>query len=219
MTPTYHDVEQRSEAWRKLRVGVPTASGFSRLVTSAGAPSKSLAGYAGELAAELFAGKPMEGFEGNVWSERGADMEAEAIGVYAFTRDAAVAKCGFVTNHGAGYSPDGLVGEDGLIEVKCLKAERHMKAVAYHEKHGKPPTDYFAQTQGGLWVTGRKWIDTIFYHPDVPLLVIRQSPDAAFHAALAGAVRLVCTERDGILAKMRREQQEIPDSPNYLAAG
>ena len=211
MTLVIHDVEQGSASWLQVRLGVPSASNFSRLVTSKGAPSSSIEPYARELAAEVFADKTMDEFDGNAWMNRGKDLEAEALELYAFTRDVEPKRVGFITNHNAGCSPDALVGDDGLVEVKCLRAERHVEAVSYYAKHKKAPSGYIQQTQGQLWITGRTWCDLYFYHPDMPPLVIRQTRDAEMHAALAAAVAQVCTLRGEILADLRRQQQFIPE--------
>lgn len=208
-----HDVIQGTPEWVQCRLGIPTASSFSRLVTSTYKPSSSLTGYAGELAAEMFAGMPLEGFDGNVWMNRGKEMEAEACDLYAFTTDANVQKVGFVTldDGSAGCSPDALVNDDGGLEIKCLKAERHIAAVHYHQKHGRCPTDYVQQVQGSLLITGRAWWDLCFYHPDMPPLVIRHTPDPAMFAALTAGIAAVCRERDDQLASLRKQQQYIPE--------
>lgn len=206
------EVAQGSPDWYLARLGIPTASEFSRLVTSKGAPSSSLEGYARELAAELFAGKTLDAFDGNVWMNRGKDMEIDAKDFYAFAHDATLTPVGFVTTDDglAGCSPDALVGDDGLLEVKCLKAERHVEAVHYHGKHGKAPSGYVQQTQGQLLITGRKWVDLMFYSPELPPLVIRQTPDPEMHAALRAGIAAVIAERDSQLASLRRHQQELP---------
>jgi hypothetical protein len=193
---------------------MPTASEFSRLVTSKGAASASLSGYAHELAGELFAGMRLDAFDGNTWTTRGQDLEEEAGRAYAFDRDVEITPCGFVTNdeNTAGGSPDGLVGDDGLIEIKCLKAENHLGALTYYKKHNTAPSGYIQQTQGYLMLTGRKWIDLVFYHPNLPLHIIRQEPDAEFQAALRKGIKDVCQERDDVLATMRHDQQHIPES-------
>ena len=200
-----HDVLQGSPEWLALRIGIPTASEFKRLVTSTGKPSESLALYAGELAAEMFAGKQLEQFNGNVWMDRGKDMEAEAVNLYAFTTDADVQRVGFITNDAvtAGCSPDALVNQDGGLEIKCLKAERHVEATHYHKKHGRAPSQYILQVQGSLLITGRAWWDLCFYSPELPPLIIRHTPDPALHAALAAGIAAVIAERDAQLASLR----------------
>ena len=206
-----YDAPQGSPEWVAARFGRPTASNFSRVVTSKGAPSTSLQGYAAELAGELFAGKSLDAFDGNYYTRRGQDTEAEAREFYAFTTDAVLADAHFVTldDDTAGCTPDAFVGDDGLLEIKCLKAERHIAAVQYHSKHGKAPTDYIQQTQGQLWITGRAWVDLMFYHPDLPPLTIRQTHDVAFIAALKAGVAAVIAERDTILASLRHNQQHV----------
>lgn len=209
-----HTCLQGSPEWAALRIGIPTASNFSRLVTGKGAPSTSLAGYARELAAEMFAGKSLDVFDGNAWMDRGKIKEAEAVALYEFTKDIAVERVGFVTNDSktAGCSPDALVGEDGGLEVKCLKAESHIEVVTYHNKHGRCPPKYLPQVQGSLMITERNFWDQMFYHPDLPPLVVRNVPDVEWQASLKKAFDEVITERDKILAMMRHDQTHIPDA-------
>lgn len=203
-----HDVEQGTEAWFSLRAGVPTASEFSKLITSKGELSKSIAGYALTLAGEKYAGKPLDAWEGNQWTERGKEMEAEAISLYEFAYGCSVEKIGFVTSDdGAmGCSPDGIVGGGG-IEIKCLKAENHIKTILYFQKHGCSPPDYTQQTQGQMMICGWEWCDLIFYHPELPLLVIRQEPDEDLFCALTDAINAVCAERDNIHAAIMAQTE------------
>lgn len=202
--PKFHTCEQRSEEWYSLRAGIPTASEFSSLVTSTGEVSKTLPRYAKTLAAEKFSGKTLETWEGNAWTERGKELEAEALRLYEFTRDCVVEPVGFVTTDDgrAGCSPDGLVGGDGLVEVKCLKAENHIEAIMYHRKNGRCEPGYVQQPQGQMWICERKWCDLIFFHPVLPLLVIRQTPDGKLISAIEQAVDAVTQERDTILAAL-----------------
>lgn len=202
-----HDVEQRSPEWYALRAGIPTASEFSKIITSKGEPSKQADTYAMTLAAEMFAGKPVDAWEGNAWTERGRVMEAAALALYEFAHDVAVTPVGFITDDGRtmGCSPDALVGDDGMAEVKSLKAENHVKAILYHQKHGRCPTDYVQQTQGQLMIAGRKWADLIFYHPELPLLVIRQYPDADIADALRREIPPLIAQRDSVLAAIRAQ--------------
>ena len=151
-----HDCVQCSDEWLRLRAGMPTASNFKKVATSTGTISKQLPAYANLLAGERFAGKPLDGFEGNKWTDRGGELEPDARDVYSFLSGNHVEQVGFVTDDdgmdGIGCSPDGLVGGDGLVEFKCLKAENHIAAAAYIKKHNKPPSDYVAQTQGQMYI-------------------------------------------------------------------
>jgi putative phage-type endonuclease len=201
-----HAVDQRSPEWYALRCGMPTASEFSKIITSTGDASKSASTYAITLAAELFAGKPLEAWEGNQWTERGRELEDEAIARYEFQTDAETIPVGFVTDDAGmtGCSPDRLVDADGLLEVKCLKAERHIQAILYFEKHEHAPPDYTQQTQGQMLICQRKWADLVFYHPDLPLLTIRQPRHIKLGEALMRGIAKVIFERDEVLAALRR---------------
>lgn len=203
-----HDVIQGSPEWKLARLGKPTASEFSRLITSTGERSKSLEGYAREMASEMYAGKTLHDFDGNSWMDRGKDLEAEAIALYEFTNDVTAQRVGFCTDDEQRYgcSPDALIGDDGGLETKCLKAERHLEAMTYHAKHGKCPSGYVQQVQGGLFVTGRKWWDLCFFNPDLPPLVIRHTPDPVIFAALEKALADVLAERDAALSILRNQQ-------------
>ena len=196
-----HNVEQRSLDWYTLRLGLPTASNFAKIITSTGEPSESASGYALTLAAELFAGKPLDSWEGNAWTERGLEMEKEAILLYEFINNVETTRVGFVKDDklGAGCSPDRIIGMDGLIEVKSLKAENHIKAIFYYRRHGKCPPDYIQQTQGQMMICERKWCDVVFYHPDLPLLTIRENRDSVFQATLSQLIPPLLKERDTIL--------------------
>lgn len=200
-----HDVEQRSDEWYALRAGKPTASEFSKLVTSAGVPSKSLDKYAITLAAEAFAGGPVDAWEGNYHTERGRALEDEAIKLYEFANDVSVVPAGFVTNDDEtmGCSPDGLVGLDGMVEIKCLKAETHVETMLYYKKHGRILPKYVQQTQGQMMICQREWCDLVFYHPVLPLLSIREYPDGSLHMALTTELKNVAEERDRVLAIMK----------------
>lgn len=198
-----HDVEQNSPEWLALRAGVPTASNFKAIITSQGKPSTSMTTYAAQLAAEAFAGKPLEEWEGNQWTQRGHELEEQARAMYAFLRDAEVTRVGFVTNHGAGCSPDGLVGDDGLVEIKCLSPKHHVLALAYYQRHGRIPTDYVPQVMGQLFICERAWCDLFFFHPELPALIARTSRDPAFNGALVTQIRSVIAERDDLLSVLR----------------
>lgn len=195
-----HNCEQGSPEWFAIRAGKPSASCFDKLITSTGEVSKSLQGYAITLAGEKYAGKPLDAWEGNSYTERGKLLELEARTAYTFLHDAPVEQVGFVTddNKEYGCSPDGLVETDGLVEFKCLKAENHIKALLYYGKHKKCQPDYVQQTQGQIMICNREWCDLMFYHPDLPKLVIRQHRNDALQVPLAVAIAEVIIERDRI---------------------
>lgn len=84
-----------------------------------------------------------------------------------------------------GYSPDGLVGDDGLIEIKAPRARTHLRTILADEV----PPQYIAQCQAGLLVSGRKWIDFVSYVAGLPVFVKRVLPDPMWHAAIQAAVQ------------------------------
>jgi len=192
-----HDVEQGSEEWHTLRAGIPTASEFSKLVTSTGAVSKSMPEYAMALAAEKYAGKVLDGFMGNKYTDRGKDLEESARMAYSMDNDIDVEQVGFITNDLMQYgcSPDGLAGP-GLVEFKCQIPKEHVKTLMYFDKHGRAPTTYIAQVQGQMFVTGRPWCDLVFYHPDLPMLQIRITPDQLVIDTLKKQLKAVEAERN-----------------------
>lgn len=210
------DCEQGSPEWYAARIGIPTASQFSRLVTNTIKDgeyklSTSLSGYAAELAAEIMAGKTMDQFDGNTpWMARGKQQEADAVALYEFTTDSAIHRVGFITMDDGlcGCSPDALVNDDGGLEVKMLKGENHVEVMSYYKKHGHAPVKYTQQVQACLWITGRKFWDQFYYHPDIDPVVVRQVPDPVQHAAFAKAVAQVIQERNAIVADLRSNRKD-----------
>lgn len=202
-----HTCDQGSPDWFAVRAGKPTASCFDKLITSTGEPSKSLGGYAITLAGEMYAGKPLDAWEGNAYTERGKLLEDEARKMYAFLHDVEPEIIGFVTDDATQYgcSPDSLIKSDGMLEIKCLKAENHIKAILYYRKHKKCPPDYVQQTQGQVKVCERAWCDLYFYHPDLPKLIIRQERNESLILALSDQIQIVINERDKILKELRDE--------------
>ena len=96
-----------------------------------------------------------------------------------------------------------MIGTEGLLEMKCLKAENHIKALLYYKKHKKCPPDYVQQTQGQMLICEREWCDLFFYHPDLPPLTIRQVRDEKLQTLLLSAVDQVINERDKVLADIK----------------
>jgi putative phage-type endonuclease len=194
-----HEIEQNSPEWFELRAGIPTASAFSKLVTSTGAPSKQIEAYALLLAAEKFTGGEVESWEGNYHTQRGHELEPQAREAYSFISDDDVQDVGFITDDQKlyGCSPDGLVGDHGILEIKCLKAENHIKTLM--KKDRGCPADYLQQVQGQLFVTGRAHCDLFFFHPTLPKFSIRVAADTGFHMKLAAAIQDVIERRDAAL--------------------
>jgi hypothetical protein len=198
------DVEQGTDEWFAARVGIPTASSFSRLVTGTGKASSQLSDYAAELAADMYAGKPLERWGGNDATERGHEIEPQARFSYEFDNGVEVVRVGFIVNHGAGCSPDGLVGDDGLHEIKCQMAKGHVQTLAYYAKHKTCPPGYLPQVQGQLLICEREWADLDFFHPDLPGLRVRVARDETYITGLLQGIRLVIEQRNELVEMLRR---------------
>lgn len=175
------ECEQGSPEWINARIGLPTASNFDKIITPTGNASKSADRYLGKLAAEWFLGQCLDDFE-RPFMQRGTDLESSAVAAYEINNDVDTVKVGLcmLDDGSAGASPDRLVGDDGLLEIKCPSAEVHMMYVL-----GGPPDDYFVQIQGQLWVTGRKWCDLLCFHPTLPSVSKRYTRDEKFIERLA----------------------------------
>src|ERR1700743_2749888 len=115
-----HNCLQGSSEWLNLRAGLPTSSEFDRIITPSGKPSDAFDGYLYDLLAERIMGRPRKQAI-TLWMERGSATEAEARSFYEFQTDNVVEQVGLITNDEGtiGASPDGMVGEDGLVEIKC----------------------------------------------------------------------------------------------------
>jgi putative phage-type endonuclease len=198
-----HDVEQNSTEWFALRAGKPTASEFKRIVSGTGKASTQATGYAHELAAEAFAGGEIDRWQGNEYTERGHELEADAAAMYAFQNDVEPEVVGFCTDDAEkwGASPDRLIDGDGILEIKCLSAKNHVAALMHFKKTGKPKADYISQLQGQMFVCGRGWCDIFFYHPTLPSFQVRVEMDDAFQQKLlVGLVDVLKTRNDAIKA-------------------
>ena len=197
-----HNVEQGSAAWHRLRLGCLTASRCRTLVTATGKVSKGagVQTLVNELVAERLIGEPVTDASGP-WMERGTTLEAEARAWYAFEKGVDVAEVGFITRDDGrvGCSPDGLVGEDGGLELKVPSAK---VMVGYALDHATLAAAYRHQVQMSLMVTGRSWWDLAAYSPSrrIPSVAIRVEPDADYLSALRDAIAGVLTRVDDALS-------------------
>lgn len=170
------DCVQGTDAWRKARLGIPTASQFHRIITATGKPSAQAEAYLYELAAEYILQEPCNSVK-TEWMARGTFIEEEARRYYELQRDVNVEQVGFVTTDDGliGCSPDGLIGDDGGVEIKVPSAARHIAYLL-----SSPADDYKFQVQGSLYVTGRAWWDIVSYNPAMPSTIVRCERDEGF---------------------------------------
>lgn len=177
--------EQGSQEWLESRLGKPTASNFGKLITPTGKPSTSAEGYINELIAQRITGEIPEFFK-NEAMERGNELEPHAKAAYEFINDVEVVEVGLCLHDtlDCGASPDGLINEDGGIEIKCPLPHTHVSYL----RAGCVPSKYIPQIQGCLWITGREWWDFMSYHPAMENLIVRVYRDEAYIQKLADAV-------------------------------
>ena len=177
--------EQGSPEWLASRLGRPSASMFSNLITTSGKPSSSAKKYIAEMVAERLTGRSKP-FYTNDHMERGNFLEPEAREAYEFITDLEVVETGFILHDSEefGCSPDGLVANDGGLEIKCPSDGVH----AGYLIDGKVPTKYYQQVQGCMWVTGRDWWDFMSYHPEMPHLLVRAHRNEKYIEAMAEQV-------------------------------
>lgn len=183
------DLVQGSQEWHDQRRGLITASVVGKLVTPTlkVANNDASRGLTATLVAERITGftedTPMTS---DMW--RGVESEPVARDIYSTYYQQAV-EVGFMLREenawSLGYSPDGLVGMDGLIEIKAPRAKTHLRTILADAV----PAHYMAQCQSGLLVSDRLWIDFVSYCGGMPLYVKRVYPDPAWHEAIKAACR------------------------------
>jgi predicted phage-related endonuclease len=185
------DFEQGSERWLQARCGLLTASEFDRILT----PTLKIAdnvkerAHLWEMAAQRITGYVEPQYISDAML-RGQEDEIIARDLYS-KHFAKVEQCGFVTNNKWGFtigcSPDGLVGDDGLIEVKSRCQKYQIQTLCEHLESGTIPEEYILQVQGELLVTERKWCDFISFCGGLPMVTIRVFPDAQIQNAIVDA--------------------------------
>lgn len=181
-----HDVDQNGEAWHRLRLGIPTASEFHRILTPKGKLSSQAEGYMWRLLAEWITGAPLENFE-TQYMQRGHDLEDEAVKDYEFQTGRSTYKVGFImTDDGLiGCSPDRLVGDDGDLEIKVSSPHIHVGYMLT----GKIAEDHYPQVQGRLLIEQREWVDVQSYCRGFPSVVIRVYPEVEYQDKMDAALR------------------------------
>lgn len=197
------DIPQGSEEWHKLRLGIPTASNFSKVITSGGKPSTQLKKYALQLATELLLTEQEETYA-NEDMLRGNELEGEAREAYQEYSFNYVEQVTFIRCDNWGYSPDGLIEKNGLLEIKCPKASTHTKYL-YEDRL---PSEYKAQCQGGLLCSEREYLDFVSYHPDFKegktLFIKRVYRDEEFISSLHKLLQEAVNLRDEYFNKIMK---------------
>lgn len=211
----FPEIAQRTDEWFAQRCGIVTASVVGTLITG-----KTLAPANNDYSRGLVAAVAAEritGFVDPTWQSadmmRGVEDEPYAIAGYA-EHHAPVTECGFMVRTWErdgmtcrlGYSPDGLVGDDGLIEVKSRRGKRQVETVL----SGEVPAENMPQLMAGLFVSGRDWIDYISYAGGMHLWTIRVTPDPRWFDAITAAVEAFEANVTDTVAAYQRAVAGLP---------
>lgn len=190
------DFEQGTPEWHDSRCGIATASNFSQVLAKGA--GKTRRSYLLKLVGERITGTIAETYQ-NEHMQRGIEQEAEARNAYIEKTFNDVLGCGFMRlDKKFGYSPDGLIGDDGLLEIKTKLP--HLQADVLLS--GEVPSDHVAQIQGGLFISGRKWLDFVSYCPKMPVFIKRVERDESYIAKL--------------VEELNKFESEIVESVNKL---
>lgn len=190
----YWELQQGSDEWLEARRGIITASEMGLLLTPKlkTANNEKTRAHIYELASQRISGYVEPRFISDDML-RGIEDEADALSIYMDKCADNAKACGFITNdrHGftIGYSPDCIVGDDGLVECKSRRQKFQVQTILEHiaSGDGSIPAEFMLQCQTGLLVSERNWLDFISYCGGLPMIVIRVYNDQEMQAAIIEA--------------------------------
>lgn len=164
------DIEQGSDEWKELRLGVITGSRFKDVVAEG--KGKTRASYMRQLAAEILTGEAEESFKSD-YMEWGTKTEPQARAMYELKTDSIVSEVAFIKHdiRNVGVSPDAIIMPDirdyeekmNLVEFKCPKTTTQIETYL----SGKMPTSHIPQVQGQMWISGADWCDFVSFDPRI----------------------------------------------------
>jgi hypothetical protein len=203
--PKLHFCAQYSSEYEALKLGLPTSSNFHALFTKPskkfpkGQPSTQWKHLAHHLIAERLLKRPVETFT-SYHMERGLEMEPEAVAWYEWETGVETQLIGFITTDDgkAGCSPDRLIGEDGLLEIKCPTPTGQVDYLLDPDAAHK----HWPQLQGQLLVSGRRWVDLLAWHRHLQRRVVRVERDEEYIGQLDWQLRLLNQYIDGVMSRL-----------------
>ena len=207
----FTELEQGGPEWLAARCGIPTASVMGQLITPSTvkvAKNDYSRGLTATLVAERITGhvEPMQVSQAMM---RGQLDEPFARDAYS-EHHAPVEEIGFMVRdfgrYRIGYSPDGLVGDDGLIEIKSRAQKKHLQTILADEV----PLENMAQIQTGLFVSGRHWLDYVSFCSGMPLWTKRVEPDPKWFEAITDAALTFEANAADMLAIYRAATEHLP---------
>lgn len=191
------DCEQGAPEWHAARAGLATASCFADvLATIKTGEAAARRNYRVKLVVERLTGKALNGGFQSAAMLQGIEREPFAREAYEATTGRLVQEVGFIVadEYEAGCSPDGLIDDDGGLEIKCPELAAHLEYL----RTPTEPAAYTPQIQGSMWITGRAYWDFVSFNPEFPaslqLVVRRVKRDEAYIAKLQAAVALFMRE-------------------------
>lgn len=199
---------QEGADWMAQRAGNFTASRSADLMAKTrSGPSASRANLLALLAVERLTGECVQTYQNGAMA-RGIELEAEARDAYSFERGVAVTESGYVASpdiERCGASPDGLLGDDGLLEIKCpASMQKHLEAL----RTGAHAVEYRWQLQHQLMVTGRAWVDAVSFDPRFPdglqLAITRVERDEKAIAELRKEIETADAEVAAMVAELQQ---------------
>ena len=197
------DVQQASDQWFQEKIGKPSASNASKIITNEGKPSKQADGYMYELAAEILTGVREETFQ-SPFMATGVEREDESRKLYELMHGVEVSQVGLVYKDDRKQflcSPDGIINNEYGLELKNVQPKTQVKYLL----DGDIPSEYFGQVQFSLYVTGFKFWDFMAYSPLLKPLVVRCYPDKKYQEALDRELGIFCNELKSIVTKLKGE--------------